>query len=50
MPGSTAISAGNTIALSGWGSFDGLYLLETARHSLSRRTGYVTEVHARRVR
>jgi hypothetical protein len=49
MPGTTALSAGNTIALSGWGSFDGAYLIETSRHSLSRRSGYSTEAEVRRV-
>jgi phage protein D len=49
LPGTTALSAGNTIALSGWGSFNDVYLIETARHSLSRRTGYSTEVEIRRV-
>jgi len=49
MPGTTAVSAGNILALDGWASFDGAYIVETARHSLSRRSGYVTQIHARRV-
>jgi phage protein D len=49
LPGTTALSAGNTIALSGWDSFDGVYLIEMSRHSLSRRTGYSTEAEIRRV-
>lgn len=49
LPGNTALSAGNTIALSGWGSFDDVYLIETSRHSLSRQTGYSTEVQIRGV-
>lgn len=49
LPGSTSLSAGNTIALSGWASFDGVYLIDTSKHSLSRRTGYSTEVVMYRV-
>ncbi|MGH7814673.1 MAG: phage late control D family protein [Candidatus Binataceae bacterium] len=48
-PGSIALAAGNTVALGGWGKFDGNYLIETARHRLSRANGYTTEVEARNV-
>ncbi|SRR5579875_702782 len=49
LPGMTALAAGNTLELFGWGSFDGLYLIEVSRHSLHRRTGYSTSIDARRV-
>ncbi|HTW87573.1 MAG TPA: contractile injection system protein, VgrG/Pvc8 family [Candidatus Binataceae bacterium] len=49
LPGNTALSAGNTIALSGWASFDGVYLIDTSKHSLNRRTGYSTEAVMYRV-
>ena len=46
LPGTTALSAGNVVAFSGWGSFDDSYLIEEARHSLSRRSGYSTTIVA----
>jgi Bacteriophage probable baseplate hub protein len=49
MPGTTELSAGNTIALAGWSSFDGVYLIEAAQHLLNRRSGYSTEAEVRRV-
>ncbi|MGH7905013.1 MAG: phage late control D family protein [Candidatus Binataceae bacterium] len=48
-PGTTALLAGNTIALSGWGAFDAAYLIESAHHRLSRAAGYTTEIEVRRV-
>jgi Bacteriophage probable baseplate hub protein len=49
MPGATVLSAGSNVALSGFGAFDGLYLIEAARHRLSRMHGYTTEVEVRNV-
>jgi phage protein D len=49
MPGSTALSAGNNVALSGFGNLDGIYLIRTARHRIAREAGYVTDVEVRRV-
>jgi len=49
LPGATALSAGNNVELAGFGSMDGKYLIETATHRLQRRTGYTTEIMARRV-
>ncbi|MGH7842976.1 MAG: phage late control D family protein [Candidatus Binataceae bacterium] len=46
-PGSTRLAAGNVITLSGFGVNDGSYLIEVARHRLTRSTGYTTEVAAR---
>ncbi len=48
-PGSTALSAGNIVALSGFGNLDGVYLIRTARHHMARETGYITDVEVRRV-
>jgi len=48
-PGTTLLVAGNNVDLSGWGAMDGTYLIERARHHLSRATGYLTEVDVRRV-
>ena len=49
LPGSPALCAGNTATLSGFGAHDGIYLIEIARHRLSRASGYTTEVKLRRV-
>jgi phage protein D len=47
-PGNPALAAGCNVWLSGWGVLDGVYLIETARHRLSRTRGYTTELEARR--
>ncbi len=39
----TPIPAGSVIALSGWGKFDGNYMIEKAVHRLARNEGYKTE-------
>jgi uncharacterized protein len=49
MPGSIAIAAGNTIAVSGFGEFDGIYLTVVAQHQLDRAHGYTTRLEANRV-
>ncbi|MBF6569060.1 MAG: hypothetical protein IVW54_09305 [Candidatus Binataceae bacterium] len=49
LPGNTALSAGNTVALSGWGSFDGRYLAVQTEHLLNRKSGYTTKLIMRRV-
>jgi phage protein D len=48
-PGNAVLVAGNNVQLTGWGSLDGKYLIETAKHHLSRATGYSTSIAARRV-
>jgi Bacteriophage probable baseplate hub protein len=48
-PGATLLVAGNNVGLSGWGALDGTYIIERARHRLSRAAGYVTEIDVRRV-
>jgi hypothetical protein len=47
--GATAYTAGSTIAISGFGFNDGIYLIESARHRFERATGYTTELNMRRV-
>jgi phage protein D len=49
LPGSPLLSAGNNVALTGFGAYDGTYTIETARHRLSRSSGYTTQVEGRRV-
>ncbi|MGH7914719.1 MAG: phage late control D family protein [Candidatus Binataceae bacterium] len=48
-PGTPLLLAGNNVALSGWGVMDGKYMIERARHRLSRATGYVSEADLRQV-
>lgn len=50
VPGSTSLAAGNNVALDGFGSFDGVYMVRSARHHLAREVGYITDLEARRVR
>ncbi|MGH7863502.1 MAG: phage late control D family protein, partial [Candidatus Binataceae bacterium] len=50
LPGATRLVAGNNVEVAGFGEMDGKYLIEIARHRLERRTGYTTEIEARRVR
>jgi hypothetical protein len=49
MPGSTAMASGNTIGVSGFGEFDGTYIIVTARHQLDRASGYTTRLEVSRV-
>jgi phage protein D len=45
--GSPLLAAGITMTIEGFGVSDGTYLIEEARHRLSRDTGYTTEIEAR---
>lgn len=47
--GNTALAAGNTISISGFGVNDGVYIISTATHRLTRRLGYATELSLRKV-
>jgi len=49
MPGSIAMASGNTVELSGFGEFDGSYLILVARHRLDRARGYTTGLEVSRV-
>jgi phage protein D len=49
MPGSIAMAAGNNLALSGFGEFDGTYMTLVAQHKLDRAHGYTTQLEVRRV-
>lgn len=48
-PGNPALVAGNQVLIAGWGALDGAYLIETARHQVTRATGYTTSIEARRI-
>lgn len=43
MPGNPMLSAGVTVALSGWGGWDGQYIVRTAAHNVGPN-GYTTEI------
>jgi phage protein D len=49
MPGSTTVTAGVVVTANGFGTWDGNYLIQRARHKLDRANGYVTEVEMRSV-
>jgi phage protein D len=48
-PGSTVFAAGSNLALTGFGEFDGTYLIRGAGHRLDRQSGYRTQMEMRRV-
>jgi uncharacterized protein len=48
-PGTVNLMAGLTIAVSGFGVHDGMYLITSAHHKLSRASGYSTETEVRRI-
>jgi len=45
--GAPTLVAGNVVTITGFGVNDGNYLIEQARHRLTRATGYTTEIEAR---
>ena len=49
MPGSIAMASGMTIELSGFGEFDGAYIVLVASHRLDRAHGYTTYIEVSRV-
>lgn len=48
MPGSPAVAAGVTVALKGWGGWDGTYIVKQAEHTVGE-DGYNTSISLRRV-
>lgn len=46
--GNTRLLAGNTVQLAGFGHCDGVYLIDSSRHSLERGQGYTTEITIKR--
>jgi len=49
VPGNPDICAGVTIRLSGWGAWDGKYIVKQASHILSSTGGYTTQIRLRHV-
>lgn len=47
LAGDARLAAGITVLVSGYGAFDGKYIIETATHSVSR-SGYKTDITLRR--
>jgi hypothetical protein len=48
LAGTSLLSAGNNVALTGFGAYDGTYTIETARHRMVRSSGYTTHIEARK--
>ena len=48
LPGNTALVAGVTAMLEGWGGWDGKYIIKQARHTVDS-SGYTTQIVVRRV-
>ncbi len=48
LPGNTALVAGVTVMLEGWGGWDGKYIIKQARHTVDP-SGYTTQIAVRRV-
>jgi phage protein D len=44
MPGNPALTAGQTVALEGFGALSGKYLVKSSRHSIQPGAGYSTEI------
>ena len=49
LPGSIAMASGVTFELTGFGEFDGTYIVLLARHRLDRLHGYTTGLEVVRV-
>lgn len=49
MAGDIALCAGLTIKVKGFGAFDGKYIIEQARHSISKSAGFQTRLSLRQV-
>ncbi|GAB6035884.1 contractile injection system protein, VgrG/Pvc8 family [Fundidesulfovibrio butyratiphilus] len=46
--GDPRLLAGNTVSLAGFGRFDGVWLIDSSRHSMDRSSGYATEITIKR--
>lgn len=49
MPGDVSLCAGLTVRVEGFGDFDGKYIIEQSKHSISRSSGYKTTINLREV-
>jgi len=48
LPGEPTLVSGSRVNLSGWGTWDGKYIISEAKHSMGR-SGYVTQIKLRHV-
>lgn len=49
LPGLTRLRAGLNVKLAGFGVREGLWMIQSARHEVSRSNGYTTELEVRHV-
>ena len=49
LPGNPKLCGGVTILVRGWGKFDGKYIIESSKHSVTNGEGYITTITCRRV-
>lgn len=49
LPGNVRLVAGVTLTLADWGWLSGLWLVQSARHTLDRSAGYTTELDLKRL-
>lgn len=49
MPGNLVYMAGRTVELTGWGGWDGKYMIAEAKHTVDDNGGYKTQITARNV-
>lgn len=49
IPGDPDMVAGVTVKMDGWGMFSGKYLIKQSKHTLSRSSGYSTQITLRKV-
>jgi phage protein D len=49
MPGNPQIMSGLVVSLKGFGLFDGNYLIEKAQHTISRTSGWTTELELKKI-
>lgn len=49
LPGNPALTAGRTVALRGWGMWNGKYMIKQAKHSVSGSGGYTTQITLRKI-
>ena len=48
LPGNPDLVAGVTVMLSGWGAWDGKYIISQAKHTIGK-SGYTTQIRLRHV-
>lgn len=49
MPGDITLCAGLTVKLKGFGGFEGKYIIEQSRHTISKSGGFQTQINLRQV-